>query len=250
MGLGDWILATSQVRSLNQIHGKPVLVVNRLNKPQWSEIFENNPRILRAPDEDPNSFITLLNASGNRPYIANKGYQKWTWRRWDISPGELWFTEEERAFACAAGVADKVVIEPHTKVPNSNKAWAFSRWQQVVDSGVAQFVQLGGPKTLRLQRVDFIQTESFRQAAALLQQSRGVVTTEGALHHAAAALGVPAVVLWSEYIAPEFTGYASQTNIRHAGKVCGSRLPCYGCKVAMAAISVEEVVQAIKERMR
>jgi hypothetical protein len=244
MGLGDWIMATSQVRELNERTGKKVVVVDRLNRPRWSEAFENNPRILRSHEPD---CTKLLNAGGARPYIRQKTTTHWIWQRWDITPGEIYLTEEERTLGSM--YAGRTVVEPNTKDPYSNKAWVFDRWQELVNRFPPDtFIQLGSDGSRKLAGVPFVQT-SIRQAFAVLSAARLFVGTEGAMHHAAAALGVPAVVLWSEFIGPKYTGYSSQTNIRKVEKVCGSRIPCQGCKAAMAAISVDEIHRIILEKV-
>jgi ADP-heptose:LPS heptosyltransferase len=138
-----------------------------------------------------------------------------------------------------------VMIEPTTKVPDGNKAWLWDRWQAVARTR-SDFVQCGPADAPRLTGVEFVET-TFRNAAAVLSGCRAFVGPEGALHHAAAALDVPAVVLWSEFISPDVTGYASQINIRHAGPACGSRVPCESCKRSMEAITVQEVVENLRE---
>lgn len=241
MGLGDWIMATSQVRELNERTGKRVVVVDRLNRPRWSEAFENNPRIARTHEPDTER---LLNAGGARPYIRAKTEQQWMWRRWDIHPGELWLTDREREFGRPYDGC--VVIEPKTKDPKSNKAWFADRWQALVNRfPPGTFVQMGADVSGPLAGVTYVQT-TVRQAFGLLSAARAFVGTEGALHHAAAALKTPAVVLWSEFISPSFTGYTEQVNIRHAGGACGQRIPCASCRASMEAIKVDEVESALR----
>jgi ADP-heptose:LPS heptosyltransferase len=92
-----------------------------------------------------------------------------------------------------------------------------------------------------------VQTPSFRAAAAVLANAVAFVGTEGGLHHAAAALGRPAVVLFSEFISPAITGYRTHRNLYHAGQPCGSRSACSGCRASMEAISVDEVVSNLLE---
>ena len=242
MGLGDWIMCTAQVRELNERTRVPVMVVDQSGRPQWNEVFENNPRITRDPAT---RHIRLYNSSGNRPYIRDKLKNKWVWQQWLRQPGELYLIDSEEAFGTQA--CGKIYIEPHTKVKGSNKAWPFSKWQQVVDSKVAEFVQCGPPGTLRLRGATFVETKSFRQALGVLHNSAGFVGTEGGLHHAAAAMGLKAVVLWSEYIGPEITGYDGQVNIRQSSRTCGARLQCYGCVKSMLAIKPEEVIQSLKD---
>jgi hypothetical protein len=235
-------MATSQVRSLNLQTGRRVVVVDHKNRPRWSDAFENNPRISRLHQHDT---VSLLNAGGSRPYIEQKTAVRWTWKKWDIQPGEVFLSDVEKDFA--ASFAGRILVEPNTKIPDGNKAWKFERWQELVRRmGPEQFIQVGPPGARRLDGVRFSQT-TFRLALAVLSVSRAFVGTEGALHHAAAALGVPAVVLWSEFISPEFTGYDSQINIRHAGVACGNRTRCVGCEAAMSAIEVDEVQLSLEK---
>lgn len=244
MGSGDWLMATARVRKLNEESGLPVLVVNGAGKPQWHEVFEGNPRITRNPAT---AHVQLLDGSGNRPYIAGKSSSNWLWKPWGIEPGEVYLTDSEKAFG--GRHPRHILVEPNTKVPNSNKAWPWKRWQKLVDAapyGVT-YVQVGGWTTRKLNNVLFLHTSSFRQAMAVLSVCRAFVGTEGGLHHAAAALGIPAVVLFSEYISPDITGYPQHRNLRHAGLACGSRTPCAGCADSMQAISLEEVQQNLKE---
>lgn len=244
MGIGDWIMATSQVRTVNERTGRQVVLVDRMGRPRWSEVFENNPRIAR---EFTRSTERLLNAGGARPYISAKTPTHWHWQKWDIQPGELYLTDTERAFGFAH--RDRVLIEPNAKVVDGNKAWPFARWQEVVQKTDLPWLQVGLPSARRLEGVQFVETTNVRNAFAILARSRLFVGTEGALHHAAAALGIKAVVLWSEFISPQFTGYGMQRNLRKANVVCGSRVPCASCRASMEAISVAEVARAIEEEL-
>lgn len=243
MGLGDWIMATSQVKSMHEADGRqhPVLVVDRTLRPRWSDVFLHNPRITRRYVR---GCLRLVNGPGLRPYIQGKTVERWLWKRWDIKPGELYLTGEEKDFGNP--YRGCIVIEPNTKVPGGNKSWKWERWQQLANrlKDDFQLVQMGVPGHRALDNVRNIET-TFREAMAVLAASRVFVGCEGGLHHAAAALSVPAVVLWSEFISPEFTGYAYQHNIRHASRYCGSRLPCSTCVQSMNAITVDEVYAAL-----
>lgn len=241
MGSGDWLIATAQAKQLHQANGRPVLAVGRSGQPQWHPIFEGNPRIVREPVM---GCQRLLNASGIRPYIAAKGPTHWTWKRWNIAPGEIYLNAAEKLFARPH--AGHILIEPHTKVVGSNKAWRWERWQQLVNRG-GSFVQVGPEGTRALDGVKFVATKDFRSACAVLAVSKAFVGTEGGLGHAAAALGVPAVVLFAEFIGADITGYASHRNLRHAGAACGSRVPCAGCRTSMDRISVDEVALNLME---
>jgi hypothetical protein len=246
LGIGDNIMATAQVKAMNEANGLPVVVMGlEQRRLMWSEVFEHNPRILRRPS---GRFQILVNGPNARPYIAAKYQERWVWKKWNIQPGELYFDKTEREFA--EPYRGCVLIEPHTKVANGNKAWEWQRWQMLVEEMAdIRFVQTGPFNTRPLRGVELVAT-SFRQAAAILSVARAFVGSEGALHHAAAALSIPAVVLWSEFISPEITGYSQHRNIRHAGTPCGARVPCVGCKISMGLISVEEVMAELKEALQ
>lgn len=247
MGTGDWIMSTAVAKRLHQANGVPVMIVNRFGKPQWDPIFENNPRITidtRARHQK------TLNAANNRPYIAMKTTERWVWRRTSstgsLDPGEIYLTDAERAYA--EPFRGRVLIEPNTKgTVGGNKAWIWERWQNVVDTPGFDFVQTGGPSSPVLRNVQFVSTPTFRHAAAILSVCSAFVGAEGGLHHAAAALGVPAVVLFGGFISPDITGYATHRNLFTGGKACGQRRACMHCREAMARISVEDVISNLRE---
>lgn len=236
-------MATADVKRMHESNGLPVRVIGHGNRTMWSEVFERNPRITRDVNR---KHQTLVNGPGLRPYIAGKTATHWFWRRQrNQQPGEIYLSAQEKQFA--KQFVGKVLIEPNVKATNghTNKAWPFERWQAVVNELKVPMVQVGFPGTRWLQDVERVETPTFRHAAAVLSACKAFVGSEGALHHAAAALGVPAVVLYAEFISPDVSGYASQENIRHAGEPCGSRIPCKTCAASMLAIPVEEVTDKL-----
>lgn len=246
MGMGDEIMASAQAKELNIRTGQPVVIVDRLGRVRTHEVWYRNPRIILQPKNP--RYVTLTNGPHVRPYIQAKGTTRFVWKPWGRLTGEIYLTPDEIAFG--ENFAGKILIEPNVKAGSSgNKSWLWGRWQQLVDMTGWEFIQVGIANTRRLENVQFVQTNTFREACAVLHNSRAFVGTEGGLHHAAAAFGVPAVVLWSEFISPDITGYDTQHNIRHAGAPCGSRIPCHGCLTAMSDISVDEVAAALQEKL-
>lgn len=245
MGAGDWVMATSQVKALNIRTFLPVLVIGLDGRAQWNEVFDNNHRIIRSPIGQ--RFVKLVNAPGARPYILSKDSRKFVWKRWHIAPGEIFLSDVEKTFGLSH--AGHVLIEPNVKVAGSNKEWFFERWQALVNACPdVKFVQLIGSHRGRVLRgVKLVRTPSFRHAMAILSLSRAFVGTEGGLHHAAAAFKVPAVVLFSEYVTPDITGYPEHRNICHADTPCGMRIPCATCRLSMESITVEEVRRNLRE---
>jgi hypothetical protein len=248
MGYGDWIIATGQVREMYRRRQIPVLVVGAGQKPMWSEVFENNCKIIRRPTM---SCQMLLNGSGIRPYIAQKTHDRWRWRPFVPPKGEINLTGDEASFGQAHGLG-RVMIEPSIKKhTHDNKAWIADRWQSLVDSMPdVRFVQCGPDQSQSLRGVEFVKTVTFRQACSVIAFARAFVGTEGGLMHAAAAFDTPAVILWSEFIAPTITGYAYQRNIRHAGEPCGWRIPCPTCRESMDKITVAEVRENLIEVLK
>jgi hypothetical protein len=67
------------------------------------------------------------------------------------------------------------------------------------------------------------------------------------MHHGAAALDVPAVVIFGAWIPPAVTGYAMHANLTGgATTACGSLRPCNHCRDALDAIKLTDVTQAVK----
>lgn len=244
MGWGDEIIVTAQARELQRRDPRPVMVIDARGRPRWSDLWEHNPRIIR--ERRSGGCQLLLNGPGARPYIAAKGATHWSWKPFRCEPGEIYLTVEERAFA--ERWRGRVLIQPNVKPkPEAvNKQWIWPRWQALVDMGLADMVQVGPPGTRLLDRVKHADTPTFRLACAVLSVCRAYVGTEGGLHHAAAALGVPAVVLFGGFISPEMTGYETHRNLYRGGAPCGARLPCQHCSEAMQAITADEVAHHLK----
>jgi ADP-heptose:LPS heptosyltransferase len=180
-------------------------------------------------------------------------YHYAAWRVRDVGPGILFLTAEEVAAAAAAlwraGVRGRfAVIEPTIKPTASpNKVWGWSRYQAVAVALADRIalVQLGDAPAVpaeRLAGARVISTPSFRTACAVLMLADFYIGPEGGLHHAAAALGVPAIVLFGGFISPEQTGYAEHVNLFTGGEPCGQRVACAHCAEAMARITPEQVI--------
>jgi hypothetical protein len=247
--MGDELMAAGEARRRFAENGRPAIIVSgRDGRARWSDLWQGLPYILKRPNGRP--FNRIVSGGGVRPYIAAKAADRWTWKPYVPHPAEIVFTEAERQFA--KPYRGMVMIEPNVKdVGHTNKAWTWRNWQHlVVDVPVheAKWVQaVASRKTPHLAGAFPVDTPTFRHALAVLSVCRAFVGTEGGMMHGAAAVGTPAVILWSEFISPEITGYAMHRNIRHAGKPCGMRTNCPGCRQSMDAITVEEVVKNLKE---
>lgn len=238
MGFGDDVIVTSIAKRANTVTGKPVMVGDG-TRIIWSEVFRNNPRITDKIRPDA---VWVKNVSGNRPYIdySKSDRTRFVWKPYKVEPGEIYFSADELRWQQKGFV----YIEPNVKGSfGGNKDWGFNRWQEVVNNlpGI-WFVQGTGKK---LANVDQLETKSFRDACALLSGASLFVGTDGGMHHAAAALGKRAVVVWGGLVGPATLGYEGHTNLCKAKTFCGSQVTCPHCRQALDAITVEEVCDAI-----
>ena len=246
MGFGDEIMVTGIARRMQYSCPHKVVVYDRNGQIRAHEMWRDNPRIATR-DERLSKTQSLKSAPSFRPYIAEKYDSRWVWKDFECTPGEIYFSEDELAFA--AKYSGGIVIEPNTKAKASpNKNWGRQRWVELVglmlDHGLPIW-QLGEEGTQTIAGVQHIKTPSFRHGCAVLARARAAVLPEGGLHHAAAAVGVHAVVIYGGYISPAQTGYALHTNLFTGGKPCGSRQPCKHCDEAMAAITPQAVFDSL-----
>lgn len=255
MGIGDEIMVTARARAAQVADPRPVLVLDRDGKPRFDPIWANNPRMVQAADIPylhRGQAQTIVDGPGCRPYIDYATFSKadrsrpWVFKEVGVSPGEIYLTPAEKALGAQA--ANAVILEPNIKPGASpNKDWGWSRWETLAAAlGDLRLVQLGPQLPRMLHGVEWIQTKDFRQAVGVLSGARLLIAPEGALHHAAAALGIPAVVIFGGYISPATTGYSRHLNLFAGGKGCGSRVPCRHCAEAMAAIRPEYVETAAR----
>lgn len=271
MGYGDALMASAEARGMHEAVPELPVAIGDGARIIWSPVFENNPRLARAGDVAAGRAVQWLHRYGHhRPYhqptdAGHKGDkgQPWRYTEWrarDVGPGELYFTDRELAEARdiiddTAGLdfGNFAVIEPLVKPQASpNKQWSFDNYVRVAErlarpsANAVRLVQLGPQGIAAIPGVRRVTTATFRQACALLAKAALYIGNEGGLHHAAAALGVPAVVIFGGFTSPWNTGYAEHINFYadHPESPCGARLPCDHCRVCMDSIAPEAVAEA------
>ena len=248
IGWGDEIIACGQARALWAKDKRRVIIRDRHNRPRHHPLWSRIPYIVQGA-ENVYKPHEIVNGPGVRPYIAAKSEKQWTWKEWDCPLGEIRFFPVELDFSAARSPG--VIIEPTNKAKASpNKAWGRERWMALIammNRQGMQPTQLGPVGTQVYPGVRFIETPDFRYACAVMAKAPGAVLPEGGLHHAAAVLNVPSVVIFGGYISPRQTGYASQMNLFTGGEPCGMRVPCDHCARAMAEIEPEMVFREIEK---
>ncbi len=257
MGLGDEIMAAGAARCLQDAGDpRPVAILDRHARPRRHPLWAGNPRIA-TPEAVARGLPvqTIDNGPGCRPYVdyGRTTATRWAYTDWRATPGELYDIEARKP-------QDYVIVEPHIKAKASpNKDWGRERWQDLARRLDLDWVQLGPPGTRLLDGVRHIETASFFDACRALTGARAAVLPEGGLHHAAAALGVPAVVIFGAMTSPANTGYDSHVNLFDAmggvpagrslseGGPCGMRVPCGHCARAMARIAPPTVATHLEQ---
>ena len=242
MGWGDEIMITGEARRLNELTGRRVKVRGQLGNARMHTIFDGNPRIASPHDHgDAEEFEWIEWKSGNRPYIdyEKSTKERWAYTDWKCLPGELYIKREPPG--------DYVIIEPHIKANASpNKAWLFDRARALVQAVPEKWLQMGNKHTRRATDTPVRNTPHFLDACRVLSGAKLYIGPEGGLHHAAAALGIPAIVIFGGMTSPANTGYDNHVNLFSPdGSPCGWRIPCDHCKSAMDAITVEMVADMI-----
>lgn len=246
MGLGDWLMATAQARELHNEHKLRCVFTDGKRRYYEPLIFKGNPIIPETPRHG-EQYLAVPNFPGHRPYISGYEPGRFLWNRtFKATPGELYLDEEEKA---AALPAPYIVVEPSVKGDAQvNKDWGWGNWVELTRLPYP-WLQIGAKDKQTLPDVPFLQT-SFRQALGVLAGASLLVTTDGALHHAAAALGVPAVVIWGGFTSPENLGYDSHVNLWGGSEPCGTwNKVCPHCVDAMESISVQAVADAIERAL-
>lgn len=222
-----------------------------------AEIYRNNPNVAPPGSEGGKNLEWVPFYKGNRLYNRHdQAANRWVWNTdFRPNPGEVFFDDAEKHNGGRYGEGF-VLLEPNIEVWKSsavNKNWGRDRYQAValaltgLGYRVCQFRYptaeyiLGG--------IERLPTRSFRDALAILSKAALYIGPEGGLHHGAAAVGKPGVVIFGGFIPPEATGYAMHANLTGGAEACGSLKPCGHCRAALDAISVDEVVATAKDML-
>jgi ADP-heptose:LPS heptosyltransferase len=253
LGLGDEILVSGRARVMQQTDPRKVRVTHN-GQVRWNEVWDHNPRIARPEESGDFQVLQARGSDNHRPYHTGKTAERWTYNlSFRADQGELYFSKQEQEFG--ARHKGLVLIEPNIKLKASpNKQWGFERWQKLADlmraAGIVPTQFMGAPGARQLQGVEVVQSPGFRSACAVIANAKACVLPEGGLHHAAAALNVPAVVIFGGFTPVELTGYSMHRNLGASlGDACGMRTPCQHCEAHMAAITPERVLEELKEML-
>lgn len=250
MGWGDELMAAGEARRAREEFGCPVAILDRDGAPRWHETWTHCPDVLRPEVYRP-GFLAITNGSRCRPYIDYTGWTKgslqWKWKPYRPVPAKVLLPPDLLAWA-AVQARGAVVIEPTIKSnAPGNKQWGG--WGEMVAARRdIPWLQIGPVGTLS--GVRHVYTPSFAHALAVLSVASAAVLPEGGLHHASAAVDLPAVVIFGGFISPDVTGYDTHINLFTGGAACGNRRPCQHCHQAMQEIKPAQVLAALDTILR
>jgi hypothetical protein len=259
MGYGDQLMGSGLARGA-AARGKRIAFGDgrRILWDSRSEpIYRGNPNVAPPGAEKSGDLEWIDFYKGHRLYNAqDRANDRWIWNLdFHAQPGEMFFTphEERRGKRYGSGF---VLIEPSlpgAKGCAPNKDWGRDNYRSIAkrlaDAGyeVCRFRYPGAGDGMPGVRA--LPTMDIRDALSILKNAALYVGPEGGLHHGAAAVGIPAVVLFGGFIPPSVTGYEHHANLTGGAEACGSLHRCAHCEAAMRAISVDDVHAAALERL-
>ena len=241
MGLGDWLMASGDAKEANERTGKKVKLGDGSRMFTDIQVFSNNPRMALKLDTD---VVWVNNYPSSRPYLKGTNKGKLLFND-DYKPrvGEIYFSHEEQKDIDKID-GDYIIVEPNVKkiyAHTVNKAW--HGWEQLLKHDLP-WLQLGDVSVDRY--TNWKETATFRDALKVLSKAKLFVGTDGGLHHAAAALGIPSVVIWTGFTSPRHLGYDTHRNIHDGSEPCGTYdSVCQHCLLKSKAITVEQVLDAV-----
>jgi hypothetical protein len=251
MGYGDAIMATGRVRGLHA-QGK-LAAFGDGRTILWTgyceDVFQNNPNIARPGAEGQSNLVWFPHYKKNLQYCRYDGHAcRYIWNYdFKAQPGELFFTER------ALLPADKFIfVEPNLpwqRHVHRNKDWGEEKYERLakrlMNAGYVIVQCIHSNSRRKIRGAYHLATPTFHQAIGIMSQASLVIAPEGANHHAAASVGVPAIILWGGWSPPQTMGYDNHINLTGgATKACGNTSPCPHCQNAFKNISVAEVFQA------
>ncbi|MBI4965347.1 MAG: glycosyltransferase [Desulfomonile tiedjei] len=249
--IGDGFMATPMIHMMREMNPNRNLAVFA---PWAKAILDGNPDLDEIADHPLDAQRTVrLEQSVYAWASANgwKGHLAQAYCRMfdlpepkDLTPRFFW-NSDKGSFAQTIPEGPYIVIAPWSTAktfdyygPSGNKNWPLDRWPEVVawahEKGF-RVVQLRGSKEEPL--IDGVDVDlcerPLREAFAVVEKASLMVSVDTMAHHAAAAFGVPGVVLWGRSKASHF-GYTKENIINIQGECPGIAVQNHASGVAIA----------------
>jgi ADP-heptose:LPS heptosyltransferase len=237
MGYGDVLMTMGEAKRLHEQTGKKVCLPRRY----CPELYQGIDYITDNPVEAD----ILLNDAFPATDRSRTTNQKIVYKKYKPYPADLKVPE-----VMLDKFGDFIFIEPHTKTLTSadNRNWGWNNFCAVVEKLRIPVLQPSYGLPI-LPGAVAVASNSFLYGVGILKKARTALMAEGGLMHAAAAVGVPSVVIFGGFISPQVTGYDMHTNLYVGGEPCGHRFSCQHCREAMKQISVSQVVAMLEHKL-
>jgi len=206
--------------------------------------------------------------------------------KWKMNPGIIYFMEDElkEIEELKSIYSDHIFIHPYACKGHNCADWGLDNWTDFIKKATRRghkLVQCGPAKNFALANlhnfsnssvddiqkrnfehlgVTFHETQNFRDAMKLIAAVKMVITPEGGIHHASAALNKSGVILLGGRVHPDAFGYDFQCNIYVKDKtspciitrtnktsICKKR-PCHHCSRCWKKINFRAVLKLIETR--
>ncbi|MHC4792254.1 MAG: glycosyltransferase family 9 protein, partial [Planctomycetota bacterium] len=143
------------------------------------------------------------------------------------------------------------------------KEWPLERWAQLIERFEDyQFIQLGAPGETEIEGAQYMCGKlTLRQSFCVLEQSALFIGLDSVFQHVAAALEVPAVVMFGS-TSPQGSGYDGQINLASGDdcqpcyredntKAVHKKPPCpYSHKCMIDYMTVDRVAEAVNQKLK
>jgi hypothetical protein len=158
-------------------------------------------------DPGPRQFSGTPAVSGLPEIQQSRPFAAYVYTDFRVEPGEIYLSADEKKLAELARGARHPRAE-HQAGRSPNKDWGWSAGSASPRAARSSaWSRSARPAFRQLEGVEFIPTRDIREACGVLSGAALLIAPEGGLHHAAAALGVRAVVIFGGFISPATTGY-------------------------------------------
>ena len=258
MAFGDAIMTTAMVRGF---HAQGKLAAFGTGKIiSWTKycesVFKNNPNVARPGMERQKNLIWQTHYKRNLRYCTHYDDQqrRYVWNyKFKAVPGEFYFSEEEEI------KLEKpfIMIEPNVawqRPVNVNKNWGENKYQKLakalIEHGYTVMQCVHENSRIRLDGICHLPTATFRDAVCIMARTSLFIGPEGANHHAAAALDVPAIIVWGDWSPTKVMGYEGQVYFTGGeSQACGNINPCPHCREVLDRITVDEIYNAVLDEL-
>ena len=269
MGLGDDLMWLGEAAEVHKAHPDVVIHDGR----EYSVMWHGHDWVVAPDYSGPKKKMEVpRKPGGNRWYIQGWGHGKIIYKNYSPKPAPYIISEDELKAAKLIlehnGVTeDFVIVNPDTKntTLSTNKDWGFKRWQQLTNllSREVKVVRIKPGRAVDdvsghveynqklLDNATNILEDNVRVAFAIMSLSKVIITSEGGVHHFAAAIKKPAYVIYGGVIHPDQTGYTGCDQMYYfvGDKPCGRQVQCDHCKKAMAAITPQMIYEDVLEEL-